>query len=66
MMKPIQKVPALLTRWRKAPQPFLLTIDEPLPSEPMRTADQVAARQEWDAEGGAITPPTLTGPKLPL
>jgi hypothetical protein len=25
-----------------------------------------AARQEWDNEGGAVKPPMVAGPKLPL
>ena len=28
--------------------------------------EQVIAKQEWDAEGGAIKPPIVAGPKLPL
>ena len=64
MNNPTPKIPALLM-WRKAAQPVLLSIQEPLPLEPMRTAEQVA-RQEWDAEGGAIKPPIVAGPKIPL
>ena len=28
--------------------------------------EHVIAKQEWDAEGGAIKPPIVAGPKLPL
>ena len=48
-----------------APVVLALT-PQPLPSELVRTAEQVAARQEWEAEGGAIKPPVVPLPKLPL
>ena len=61
------KLPELLGRWRKASWPLLTGRPEPLPTEPVRKAEQVAANQEWEDEGGAVKPSATTqGPKLPL
>jgi len=65
MKNPTLKVPALLT-WRRAAHPIQIGIQIPLPTDPLRTAEQVAAAQEWDAEGGTIKPPIIPGPKIPL
>ena len=56
----------MFARWRKDPWPKPSALQEALALSPMPTAEQVAAKQEWDAEGGAIKPPIVAGPKLPL
>ena len=59
------KWPDLYVRWNKAGWPVLAMRQEPAAAIPVPPAE-IAARQEWDAEGGAIKPPPLPGPKLPL
>ena len=66
MENPPAKFPELFVRWNQAGWPVLAPKPQPLPAEAVRTAEQVAARQEWEAEGGAIKPPVVPLPKLPL
>jgi len=69
MDNPAPKWPDLYVRWSKAGWPVLAMRPEQVPAEalPAQKAEQVAAKQEWDAEGGAIKPSTTTEePKLPL
>jgi hypothetical protein len=66
MEKPTPKWPELFVRWNNG-RPVLSRKPEPLPAEPARKAEQVAANQEWEDEGGATKPSLTTqGPKLPL
>jgi hypothetical protein len=66
MKNPIQKVPELFARFSRAAWPILTGRPETLP-ETKRKADQVAANQEWEDEGGAIKQPAANDqPKLPL
>jgi len=59
------KSPELYVRWNKAGWPVLSFGPDAPPAA--QKAEQVAAKQEWDAEGGAIKPSTTTEePKLPL
>jgi hypothetical protein len=64
MKTPTSKLPDLFARWSKAGRPILTGGPKPLPAEPVRKAEQVAASQEWEDEGGAIKPSAT--PKLPL
>ena len=58
--------------WKQAGWPVLSAKPEMLLAAARQKAaqaavtQQVSAKQEWDAEGGAIKPPIVTGPKLPL
>ena len=59
------KVPGMFVRWNKAGWP-VLSFGPETPPAPQK-AEQVAAKQEWDAEGGAIKPSASPeAPKLPL
>ena len=66
MENPPAKFPELFVRWNQAGWPVLGLKPQPLPSEALRTAEQVAAKQEWEAEGGAIKPAIVPAQKLPL
>ena len=67
MEKPTPKWPELFVRWNNG-WPVLSKKPEPLPTGPAAKAEQVAANQEWEDEGGAIKPSAAAtqGPKLPL
>jgi hypothetical protein len=52
-------------RWRKDPWPTPSGMQELRVAPPAPDAEH-AARQEWDNEGGAVKPPMVAGPKLPL
>jgi hypothetical protein len=57
-----EQLPELYRRWRKTSWPLLTGRPEP-----QAKAEQVAANQEWEDEGGAVKPSLTTqGPKLPL
>jgi hypothetical protein len=68
MKNPIETVPELFARWRKAAWPLLIGRSESLPEAQVRKAEQSAADHEWEDEGGAVKkPPTAAPtPKLPL
>ena len=55
----------LYVRWNKVGWPLTVGL-EPLPAILERNAAQHAANQEWEAEGGALKPTMVAGPKLPL
>ena len=57
-------LPALLGRWRKAIIPLLTGRPETPAEAEARKAEQLAANQEWEDEGGAVKkPPTTPAPK---
>jgi len=56
----------MFARWRKDPWPMPTGMHEAIPGGPERQAEQAAARQEWEDEGGTVRPPIAPGPKLPL
>jgi hypothetical protein len=66
MDNPTPKWSELFVRWNKAGWPVLAMRPEQIPAAPAPKTE-VAAKQEWDAEGGAIKPsPATAEPKLPL
>ena len=69
MENPFPKRSAQLTqmfaRWRKDPWPMPTAIQEALAKSPV-PSQELAARQEWEDEGGTVKPPIAPGPKLPL
>jgi hypothetical protein len=66
MDKQIPKWPELDVRWNKAGWPVLFVKPQPLPAAALRKAEQAAANEEWEDEGGALKPTLVPGPKLPL
>lgn len=69
MKNPIQRVPEMFARFGKVAWPILTGRPETLPEAQERKADQLAANQEWEDEGGTIKPPVAPptpAPKIPL
>ena len=62
MMKTLT-LPELVGRLSKAVWPG--RPETPLEAQ-LHKAEQAAANQEWEDEGGAVKPPIVPGPKLPL
>jgi hypothetical protein len=69
MENPFPRRPAplaeMFARWRKDPWPAPTGLQESLARAPVPKVE-LAARQEWEEEGGTVKPPIAPGPKLPL
>jgi hypothetical protein len=60
-------LPELFGRWRKHIVPLLTGRPETAPEAEERKAEQYAANQEWEDEGGAVKkPPVAPGPRTML